>query len=135
MMLARPAIQGTAARSDRSALGRVLDAASASHTLWLAALVTVYVAFVLGIGCLTCLSGMWLCNRIWGEATFGPLQGRPLMTYSATALLLGAQMMALGFLAELITAGMHRHEDSFSIAEKTPAPTEDERPATWRQSA
>ena len=35
------------------------------------------------------------------------------------ALLLGAQMMSIGFLAELITAYQGRDEDSYSIAEQT----------------
>ena len=35
---------------------------------------------------------------------FEPLHQRPLLIYSLAALLLGAQMMSIGFLAELITA-------------------------------
>jgi hypothetical protein len=35
-------------------------------------------------------------------------------------LLLGAQMMSIGFLAELIIAYQSRDADSYSIAEKTP---------------
>ena len=37
---------------------------------------------------------------------------------SLAALLLGAQMMSIGFLAELITAYSSREEDSYSIAER-----------------
>ena len=43
------------------------------------------------------------------------------MTYSAAALLLGAQMMSIGFLAELMIAYRGREEDSYSVAERTPA--------------
>ena len=50
---------------------------------------------------------------------FLPLHQRPLLTYSVAALLLGAQMMSIGFLAELITAYQSRDEDSYSIAERT----------------
>ncbi len=49
-----------------------------------------------------------------------PLHQRPLLIYALAALLLGAQMMSIGFLAELVTAYMSREEDSYSIAEKTP---------------
>ena len=44
---------------------------------------------------------------------------RALTIYSMAALLLGAQFMSIGFLAELITAYMGRDRDSFNIAEKT----------------
>ncbi len=42
-----------------------------------------------------------------------------LTIYAAVALLLGAQMMSIGFLAELITAYQGRDQDSYSIAETT----------------
>ena len=44
---------------------------------------------------------------------------RPLLIYSVAALLLGAHMMSIGFLDELITAYQSRDEDSYSIAEST----------------
>jgi dolichol-phosphate mannosyltransferase len=61
--------------------------------------------------------------RLWDETAYPPLHGRPLLTYSVAALLLGAQMMSIGFLAELITAYQGRDEDSYSIAEQTHAPS------------
>lgn len=80
-------------------------------------------AFVLGTAGLMGLSAMWTCNRIWGEATFGPLHGRPLLIYAVASLLLGAQMMSIGCLAELITAGLSgREHHSPSVAERTPQP-------------
>lgn len=48
-----------------------------------------------------------------------PIGGRPLLLYSMAALLLGAQLLSLGFLAELIVANTNRDADSFSIAERT----------------
>ena len=57
--------------------------------------------------------------RLWQPDWFPPLHERPLLVYSAAALLLGAQMMSIGFLAELITAYMSRDQDSYSIAERT----------------
>jgi glycosyltransferase involved in cell wall biosynthesis len=60
----------------------------------------------------------WLIN-FWLPDSFRPLHQRPLLIYSVAAVLLGAQMMSIGFLAELITAYQSRDEESYSIAEKT----------------
>src|SRR5256885_8025995 len=60
----------------------------------------------------------WLIN-LAQPGTFLPLHERPLLLYSVAALLLGAQMMSIGFLAELITAYQSRDEDSYSISEQT----------------
>jgi glycosyltransferase involved in cell wall biosynthesis len=73
-----------------------------------------------GLG-LSYLAATWLINW-WSPSTFLPLHERPLLIYSVAALLLGAQMMSIGFLAELITAYQSRDEDSYSIAEKTKLP-------------
>jgi len=48
-----------------------------------------------------------------------PLHQRPLLIYSLGALLLGGQLMSIGFLAELITAYHGRDVDTYSIAERT----------------
>jgi dolichol-phosphate mannosyltransferase len=60
----------------------------------------------------------WLLTQT-GLGDFPPLHQRPLLIYSVAALLLGAQMMSIGFLAELITAYQSREEDSYSIVERT----------------
>lgn len=80
-----------------------------------------------GIGLMSFLFGnlglLWLAIiwvvRLWYPDSFEPLHQRPLLIYSATALLLGAQMMSIGLLAELITEYQSRDEDSYSIAEHT----------------
>jgi dolichol-phosphate mannosyltransferase len=59
--------------------------------------------------------------RLWRPGLFEPLHQRPLLVYAVAALLLGAQMMSIGFLAELITAYQGQDEHSYSIAETTPA--------------
>jgi glycosyltransferase involved in cell wall biosynthesis len=68
--------------------------------------------------------GMGYLAVTWALQTMLPdytkLMERPLLIYSAASLLIGAQMMSIGFLAELITAYMGRDENSYSIAEKTP---------------
>jgi glycosyltransferase involved in cell wall biosynthesis len=58
--------------------------------------------------------------RLWDENAFLPVHERALLTYALAALLLGAQLMSIGFLAELITAYQGLDEDSYSIAERTP---------------
>ena len=47
------------------------------------------------------------------------LHQRPALLYAVAALLLGGQLMSMGFLAELITAYQVRDEDTYSIAERT----------------
>jgi glycosyltransferase involved in cell wall biosynthesis len=76
------------------------------------------VSFLAGLLGLAYLAATWLVNW-WSPSTFLPLHERPLLIYSVAALLLGAQMMSIGFLAELITAYQSRDEDSYSIAEQT----------------
>ena len=92
-------------------------------------------AFFLGTICLMCMSGMWMCNRIWGEEMFGPLHTRPLLTYSVASLLLGAQMLSIGFLAELITANTNKSDNSYSVAEHTRRIPPGERDESLRRSA
>ncbi len=80
------------------------------------------VSFFLGLLGIIYLTCTWIVNQVAGEQVFLPLHERPLLIYSVAALLLGAQMMSIGFLAELITAYQGRDEDSYSIAEQTHAP-------------
>ncbi len=76
--------------------------------------------------------------RLWDQTAFEPLHNRPLLTYSVAALLLGAQMISIGLIAEMITAYQGRDEDSYSIAEQTgPADAAEPSPArlTHRRDA
>jgi glycosyltransferase involved in cell wall biosynthesis len=83
-------------------------------------------SFLLGNVGMIYLGATWIINFCYRTSMpdtappFDPLHTRPLLTYSMTALLMGAQMMSIGFLAELITAHHHRAEDSYSIADRTP---------------
>jgi dolichol-phosphate mannosyltransferase len=77
------------------------------------------VSFFLGSVGLLYLAVTWVVNWVSPDS-FLPLHQRPLLIYSAAALLLGAQMMSIGFLAELIIAYQSRDSDSYSIAERTP---------------
>jgi glycosyltransferase involved in cell wall biosynthesis len=77
------------------------------------------VSFLLGgIGMLY-LAVTWLLRELVDETWSQPLHQRPLLIYSVAALLLGAQMMSIGFLAELITAYLSRDQESYSVKEKT----------------
>jgi dolichol-phosphate mannosyltransferase len=82
------------------------------------------VSFLLGNLGLAYLAVTWVV-RLWDKEAYEPLHQRPLLIYALAALLLGAQMMSMGFIAELITAYQGRDEDAYSIAETTPsAPAE-----------
>ena len=75
-------------------------------------------AFFLGALGLSYLSICWLMAR-FGVEGYGPIGQRPLLTYSLGAVVLGFQMIAIGFLAELMIALNIRNEHSYSIAELT----------------
>jgi hypothetical protein len=49
-----------------------------------------------------------------------------LLIYSVAGLLLGFQMLAIGFLAELIISMNMRHHQGYHIAERTPQRTRGE---------
>ncbi len=76
------------------------------------------VSFLAGNLGMAYLGITWLIRLGYPES-FPPLHERPLLIYSVSALLIGAQMMSSGFLAELITAYQSRDEESYSIAEQT----------------
>ncbi len=79
-------------------------------------------SFLAGSAGMIYLGITWLINTCFAEGArpFPPLHQRPLLTYAVAALLLGAQLMSMGFLAELMTAYQGRDEDSYSIADRTP---------------
>lgn len=81
-------------------------------------------SFLAGLIGMTYLGVTWIVNLGFDadNRPFAPLHTRPLLIYAVAALLLGAQMMSIGFLAELITAYLGRDEDSYSIAESTQRP-------------
>jgi hypothetical protein len=59
----------------------------------------------------------WLAAMVQGHNP--QLHQRPALIYSVGALLLGGQLLSIGFLAELITAFLGRDADTYSIAERT----------------
>lgn len=76
------------------------------------------VSFLIGNLCLAYLAIIWVI-RLWRPEDFLPLHDRPLLIYGTAALLLGAQMMSIGFLAELMTAYLGRDQESYSVTERT----------------
>jgi len=74
-----------------------------------------FLAGSLGLGYLAIT---WII-RLWEPDLFPPLHDRPLLIYAAAFLLLGAQMMTIGFLAELITAFQGKDADTYSISDTT----------------
>jgi glycosyltransferase involved in cell wall biosynthesis len=78
------------------------------------------ISFVIGLIGLASLAVNWVLGHTLTGWEITPLHQRPAVIYSLGALLLGAQMMSMGFLAELITAYQVRDADTYSIAEQTP---------------
>jgi len=76
-------------------------------------------SFLLGLIGLTYLAIYWLVAQLAPELGLTPLHQRPAVIYSVGLLLLGGQLMSIGFLAELITAYHGRDIKTYSIAERT----------------
>ncbi len=79
----------------------------------------------IGLLCFTCgmmgvlaLTCWWCVSRMVESIPVLHLHQRALFYYSIVAVLLGAQFMAIGFLAELITANMGRDRRQFSIRQR-----------------
>lgn len=77
------------------------------------------VFFALGSLGLVYLAVVWLLTNLPPHLGYDPIGTRPLLAYSVASLLLGAQLLSLGFLAELIVAYTGRDADTYSIAERT----------------
>ena len=75
--------------------------------------------FALGAVGLTYLAGYWLVMQFLGENP--ELHKRPAMIYSAALLLMGGQLMSIGFLAELLIAHHDPHVPPYSISDRTDA--------------
>lgn len=78
------------------------------------------ISFSLGFLGLASLAVNWVLGHTIPGWEITPLHQRPAVLYSLGALLLGAQLMSMGFLAELITAYQVRDAETYSVAERTP---------------
>jgi glycosyltransferase involved in cell wall biosynthesis len=75
-------------------------------------------SFGLGSLGLSVLATIWVMTNVFG-AEYGAIGNRPLLHYSIAALLLGAQAISMGLIAELLVAYTGRDVDTYSIAERT----------------
>ena len=77
-------------------------------------------SFTLGFAGLTYLGIYWLVRMLGDyQATMQPLHERPMLIYALGALLLGAQLMSIGFIAELITSYYRSEQKPYSIRSRT----------------
>lgn len=72
-------------------------------------------SFGLGAIGLGYLAIYWLVRQIGGFENWAALHERPLLLYSLGAMLLGAQLISIGFIAELITATQRPDASSYSV--------------------
>ena len=77
--------------------------------------------FALGTAGLGYLAVVWVLMHLFGLLPESPIGSRPLMFYSGVLLLLGAQVMSVGLLAELIVANLSRHRETSRVVETTEA--------------
>jgi glycosyltransferase involved in cell wall biosynthesis len=80
-----------------------------------------------GIG-LSVLTGLWVFTRVMTGYDPLHLHERAVFYFSIVSLLLGAQVMSVGVLAEMITAQRNRDEAFYSISQKTTSADDAEEP-------
>ena len=71
-----------------------------------------------GLG-MTWLVIVWLRTNVLGVQGLGDIGTRPLLAYSIASLLLGAQAVSLGFVAELLVSYTGKDLDTYSFAERS----------------
>jgi glycosyltransferase involved in cell wall biosynthesis len=76
-------------------------------------------SFVLGALGLTYLAGWWVLSRLVPGWTPVLLHEKPSVIYSLALMLLGGQLMSMGFLGELFIAYHVRESRGYSISERT----------------
>lgn len=91
------------------------------------------VSFLLGGLGMVYLAVYWVIRTTFELHHWTPLHQRPLVIYSAGLLLLGAQFVSIGFLAELMTAYYRRGVVPYSVAETTGMRASDAEPAHVRR--
>jgi len=92
-------------------------------------------SFLLGLAGMTCLAAAWIISRVvvsvglvaipdgmqYSDMVFHVQNHPAAVIYSISLLLLGVQVMSIGFLGELIVAYQGRDIQTYSVAEQTPA--------------
>jgi dolichol-phosphate mannosyltransferase len=77
------------------------------------------ISFLLGAAGMVYLGLYWVLRVTIGDASWIPLHQRPAVIYSAALLLLGSQLISIGFIAELITANSRRNVVPYSVSQRT----------------
>jgi glycosyltransferase involved in cell wall biosynthesis len=77
------------------------------------------VSFFVGFCGLAYLAAYWVVDKLMPGWNLEDIKNRPLVIYSMGALLLGAQFISMGFLAELFTAYYGRTSTPYSIKART----------------
>lgn len=72
-------------------------------------------SFTVGFVVLAYLSGLWIYAQQFPNANITPLHQRPLALYALGVLLLGAQLISTGILAEMLAAGQSRQQPNYSV--------------------
>jgi hypothetical protein len=75
-------------------------------------------SFFLGGAGLVYLAGYWVVDKLRPDWNLQDLHDRPAVIYSMGLLLLGAQLISMGFLAELITAYYGREVQQYSVRDR-----------------
>jgi dolichol-phosphate mannosyltransferase len=75
-------------------------------------------SFFAGMVGLIYLAITWVIRYFNPESGLEPLHSRALLPYSLGAVLLGAQFLCMGILAEMMTAYQSRDEDAYSVKEE-----------------
>ena len=78
-------------------------------------------SFGLGMLGLGYLAVLWVLMNVAGVLTVEPIGTRPLLAYSVMLTLLGAQVITLGLLAELIVSNAEPSQPIYSIREQIPS--------------
>ncbi len=83
-------------------------------------------SFLLGLFGMASMVLYWMARMAFfsSDPNWVPLHQRPIVLYSVAVMLLGAQLLCLGFLAELIAQRTRTAEIPYSIQEETPASVE-----------
>jgi dolichol-phosphate mannosyltransferase len=79
-------------------------------------------SFLVGLAGLLYLTGYWVFSQLYPDWRLTPLHERPALLYSVALMLLGGQLMSIGFLAELFVAYHAPQVKSYSISERTAEP-------------
>jgi dolichol-phosphate mannosyltransferase len=82
------------------------------------------VSFIAGFCGLVYLAAYWVVDKLVPSLNLEDIRNRPLVIYSMGALLLGAQFISMGFLAELFTAYYGKSARPYSVKSRVNLPTE-----------